>query len=280
MSIALITPLRDESTNIDPLFEAIASQTVPIDYWLILENNSTDGSREYLSEIEKPPNVKQLVILNLDLEGGYRLGFKYSAIIREGMDHMSRHFPDFEFIGILDADCTPEERYYETLLDYFSKNSDTGILSGKLYEGNAANFDPGFPRGNCRLWRRSCFLEVGYRVGMSADSISATMARLKGWQTTAIDTTIVRSRKVSQRVSKAYTGKANYYNGIRLNYAFLKFLMFFARLKPVDAVQYLYGYLLSMITRAEKIDEPEIRKFYERYLWYKVKAFWKRKANL
>ena len=278
MRIALITPLRDERESIDSLFEAIASQTVPIAYWLIIENNSSDGSDEYLRQKEKPGNVKELVVLNLNMDGGYQLGFKYSSIIKHGMEYISEQFPGFDYIGILDADCIPEPGYYETLLNHFSENKETGILSGKLYEANRAYFTPDFPKGNCRLWRRECFLDAGYQTGMSADSISATMARLKGWKTKAIDTTSVTTRKVSIRVSKVYSGKANYYKGIRLNYVAVKFLLYLVRLKPVDAVQYLYGYLSSMATRAEKIDNPQIREFYEGYFGYKFRNFKKRIA--
>ena len=45
-SIALITPLKDEISNIDRFISHIESQTIPITCLIIVENDSTDGSKE------------------------------------------------------------------------------------------------------------------------------------------------------------------------------------------------------------------------------------------
>ena len=78
--IGLITPLRNEAQNIPQLFDAIDSQTVPINYWIIIENDSDDGSKKILEQQKKRlDNVDNLKIINLKFDNKtYELGPKYA----------------------------------------------------------------------------------------------------------------------------------------------------------------------------------------------------------
>ena len=81
----LITPLKDELNNIPRLIESIENQTVGIDWWIIVENDSSDGSKEYLRELNTIANVKNLKIINLQFEDkSYSIGEKYSTVVNQG----------------------------------------------------------------------------------------------------------------------------------------------------------------------------------------------------
>ena len=65
--IVLVTPLKDEMENIDRLIESIAVQDSPIYAWIIVENGSRDGSKEYLDKVTNVSNVEHFIVINFSL---------------------------------------------------------------------------------------------------------------------------------------------------------------------------------------------------------------------
>ena len=55
--IALVTPVKDEIKNLPKLFESMEKQSINIYSWVIIQNNSTDGSKEYLEKIKCVDNL-------------------------------------------------------------------------------------------------------------------------------------------------------------------------------------------------------------------------------
>ena len=81
-SIALVTPLKDEIDNIEKFFSNISSQSIPIKCLIIVENDSSDGSKEYLNKLTSIKNVEHFKLININFEDtSYRVGKKYATII-------------------------------------------------------------------------------------------------------------------------------------------------------------------------------------------------------
>lgn len=264
MRISLVTPLRDEISNLPSIFSAMSSLDLQIHHWVICENGSTDGSREYLASAAKPDNITNLTVLNLDTETQeYQLGFKYSRIVLAGMNHIaSSSHPTSDFVGILDADCFPSPNYYTRLLEEFGRRPKLGILSGTLFdeEGKRLPGAPGFPRGNSRLWRSACLDDAPYIVGMSADALSAIRAQAKGWLCDAISDAKVTTREVGQRAGGAYYGASAHYRGETLVFTTLKCLSKLPT-KPKFSLDYFKGFLSAYIARAPQVNDREILEF-------------------
>lgn len=270
MTISLVTPLRDEIANLPSLFSAVANLNVTIDDWVICENGSTDGSREFLSSHEKPETVRNLHVLNLDTETAeYQLGFKYSRIVLHGMNHIFlSNDNNSEFIGILDADCFPSPDYYNALLEAFLQRPDLGIVSGSLVNTDGARLPAakGFPRGNSRLWRRQCLIDAPYMVGMSADTLSAIRAEIKGWKSDALTDAIVVTREVGMRAGPEYYGASAYYRGETLTFTLAKSISKLIS-NPRYGLGYLSGYVSAMKQQAPQVQDPEILAYSKRKLW-------------
>jgi glycosyltransferase involved in cell wall biosynthesis len=241
--IGLVTPIKDEIDNLEKLFDSVLKQKMKIDTWVFIENDSIDGTKKALREYQKTKYDINVVVKNRGNENKkYELGFKYSSLVRMGMDYLINH-SDCNYIGILDADCFPEEDYYKILIAHFDKNEKLGIISGCIiYDNGQIDFNRNKPRGGCRLWKRECLLDAGYIISMSADSVSSVKAVSKGWEVMATKDTFVSSRDVGKRVNFEYYGKSAYYRGFSINYCAIKTFKYLCKGNFSKAYNYFRGY--------------------------------------
>jgi glycosyltransferase involved in cell wall biosynthesis len=275
--IFLSTPLRNEIDNIDRLFASVAAQDYPIALWIIVENGSTDGSREDLAARVKPDSVGLLIVLNEDTEAGdYALGAKYARLIQRGFDEIRSHI-DLEaedLIGILDADSFPDPNYYGTLAAAYDADPKLGIASGpSVDEGSdkASIHAADWVRGSCRLWRGACMLESGYIIGSSADTLSLARAEIDGWSAKVIQGTVFRAREVGTRSKQKYYGSSAYFRGNTPLYALIRAAKFTAYGHFGDAKGYLAGYFGALRDKAPRLEDKELRAYFSGYITRKVK---------
>ena len=50
---AAVTPARDEAQRLPRLFEALAAQRVVPLKWIVVDNGSSDGTADYVSELQR-----------------------------------------------------------------------------------------------------------------------------------------------------------------------------------------------------------------------------------
>lgn len=277
-SIALVTPLKDEIDNIDRFLDKIEKQTIPIKCLVIVENDSSDGSKEYLEKISSIKNVEffEKVHMTFD-DASYRVGKKYATIIKKGMDFLKKKefYNSLDYIGILDSDVFPEEDYYRKLTDFLHDNPKMGITSGIMFteNGKLHAASRNWVRGGCRIWKKECLDEAGYFVVHTADTISLALAHLNGWQTGTVKSAKVISREVNARLGNSKSkGYHAYYRGHTFLYAVSKFAYFsFVKGKVKRGYDYLMGYIEGALSRKPRISDPRVRKYFRFYLINKIK---------
>ncbi len=275
IAIALVTPLKNEVSNIHRLLATIGKQTIEIHTWVIVENDSTDGSKEILAQIKKLKNVKIFEVISMQFEDKeYKLGTKYASIIQHGFNHIKgqQYYTEIAFLGILDADCFPQEDYYEKLIAFMNKDHRLGICSGLtvLESGRADIRNPSWVRGNCRLWKKSCMESAGYIVGPSADTLSVCKAVLNGWKVYPNPEIFVITRDLGDRVNFSYYGNSAYFRGHTPIYALLKAGFLILKGKNKAATQFWQGYYSSYKNKALRIKDSEIINYYKHYMLNKV----------
>jgi glycosyltransferase involved in cell wall biosynthesis len=281
--VSIVTPLKDEINNIDKLIKSIESQTQQIYLWVIVQNGSTDGSREYLEKISKVPNVSNFVVLNFQFENEkYELGVKYSSVVNHGFEYITKavsanECDNIDFIGICDADCFPKNNYFADLVTYMVTNdlaisSGVGEFENGKPDGEASNW----VRGNCRLWTWNCFTDCGYLVGPSADTLSLGKAQLNGYQTKPNPALIYICREMGQRTRYDYYGYSSYYRGITITYAILKFVNYLKIGQARQGWGYLRGYFFSLIMRKERLEDLALRKYFSKTLHRKFVEFFRK----
>ena len=273
--IALVTPLKDESENIEKLIKSIESQSMPIFAWIILENDSTDGSQEILDRYKQVQNVDNFEVIHLEMQDKtYQLGHKYASIIQSGFRILSnkKYWNEIDYLGILDSDIFAESNYYEKLIKSFDIDAELGITSGRIVDenGKADMSNLNWVRGGCRLWRMACYLEAGYIVGPSADTLSVAKARIKQWKVFVTDDAVVVSRAVGARANYGYYGRSTYFRGHTLMFALLRSVYLFVKGYPKPSIQYINAYVKQYVKNAERTNDKEILDYYKHYLQRKI----------
>jgi hypothetical protein len=152
-------------------------------------------------------------------------------------------------------------------------NRNLGIASGSVYydingKPQWDKSNENLPRGTGRLWLKDCFLDTGgYQVEPSPDSISNVKAVLYGWK--------IKQFKHIVAIQKRWTGSAeglwkgykikggvSYYVNKHPLLVLLNTIYFAAKKPYYTGIAFLYGYLMSVFKRKEKIDDEEIRDYY------------------
>jgi GT2 family glycosyltransferase len=279
----LVTPLRDELPNIDELIKSIKNQTIPIFCWIIIENDSADGSKEYLKSIKKVSNVVNFNVINLSLNSNeYDIGFKYSNIIQRGFKFIEEHYElrDGDYIGILDADSFPEDRYFEVLIEKLNIDPKLGLVSGvlKLKNGKRDKVSDYTVRGSGRIWKYECYRKTAKYQGLGPDRTTQFRAELQGWRTAVVKEVSFISRELNIRVDYKFRGRSDYYNGCTIPYAICKSIFLLFR-NPKKNKRYLLGYMQEYLNNNSKSSDKEILDYNKNNLRRVVKRLINRKLK-
>ena len=279
----IVTPLKNECNNIPNLVESILNQTIKPTLWVIVNDNSTDCSKELLSKYSKKYGFIKVIDFPTKYDE-YDTGLHYSEVCKYGfdyaIDYANKNNIPYEYIGLLDADITLEKGYFEKLIKEFQKNQNLGILCGVIYSWNGKeyimeSYRRDLPRGAARLWRKECFFDTGgYIISYSPDTVSNIKALLKGWKiATAESAKAYQSRLTSGKniyIGWRKNGESAYYLYKSPVIVLLKslYLIFKGRFK--EGFGYWIGYFSSFINKKERIKDEDIKRFNKRESLQKI----------
>lgn len=275
----LITPAKNEASNLPQVANSVLQQTVLPKLWVIIDDGSSDNTPDiikklvarysWIKSIQLPPHPRDVT-------------FHYSYVCKCGFDYIidicQSASIEYEYIGLLDADTILEDTYFEKLIIEFNKENLLGIASGHIIDvpsgmvhWNILKKDrpnKKWPRGSGRLWKKKCFFETGqYLVEPSPDSISNIKALLRNWKIAQFGFILaqqLRETCSAEGVWKGYMGEGHcaYY----LNKHPLLILInsiYYSTKKPYYiGFAFFYGYYSGVVHRGKKIRDPEIKEYY------------------
>jgi len=283
LSCILITPARNEEAFLEKTIRSVVSQTVLPTRWVIVNDGSTDGTgtiahryaalHDWMEVVDRPQRTDRSFAAKV-----HSFNAGYARVT--SLDH--------EIVGNLDADISFESDFLEFLLRRFAEDPDLGVAGtifkeGDGYSSDADSFEgQNHVSGQCQLFRRRCFEDIGGYVPHKAggiDWIAVTTARMKGWTTRSFrEKSFFHHRSLgtaerSKLASSFSYGEKDYYLGghplwelFRVAYRMSK------RPYLVDGLTVGLGYAWAALRRTDRPVTPELMRFHRAEQMQKLTA--------
>jgi GT2 family glycosyltransferase len=288
----VISPARDEASNISATIAAMCAQTHRPLLWVLVNDGSTDDTERLIDEAASTHSW--IAAVHRSNRGSRQAGSGVIEAFYDGYRLVSAL--DWDCIVKLDADLSFEADYFERCLREFRDDPRLGIAGGtccRIAEDRLVpEFDdePSFHvRGPTKIYRRQCFESIGGLIKAPGwDTVDQLKANMQGWRTA----TFPHVRLVHLRESgSAYgswrnwkkNGLANYVAGYHPVFMACKCVKrMLARPSPSgvrEGIGLLCGYALGWFKRVPRVDDPALIRYLRMEQWRALllrKSLWRR----
>lgn len=182
----VVTPARNEGPFIEKTIASMVHQNhLPLK-WVIVDDGSTDETAEILTRYL--PLYPWMEMVQMPQRRDRSFAAKVWAF-NAGYERV-KGLP-YEIIGNLDADISFDADHFEFLTSRFAEDPTLGVAGTVFREDGYSSEKDSFEgrnhvSGQCQLFRRQCWEEIGgyvpHRAG-GIDWMAVTTARMIGWKT-------------------------------------------------------------------------------------------------
>ena len=272
LAYVLVTPARNEAAFIERTIQSVIAQTVLPLRWVIVSDGSTDGTDEIVERYI--PGRPWLELIKLP--PGRARDFAAKVVAFNAGYGRVKDLP-YDVIGNVDADISFGEDFFAYLLGQFETIPRLGVAGTHYLEGDFHSFrdsyiNPDHVNGQCQLFRRKCFEEIGGYVpikGGGIDWVAVTTARMKGWTTRSFgDRTFHHHRKMgtaggSELRARFHYGRKDYFlGGHPVWQVFRSTFQLTKRPYIFGGLALMAGYLSGWLTGHERPVSPQLMKFH------------------
>jgi biofilm PGA synthesis N-glycosyltransferase PgaC len=285
--ILLISPVHNEEAYLELVAEAVRRQTRPPALWVVVDDNSSDGTSEILARLEK--RIDFLKVLSAAENGASPTGPAKDRLATAAAPRTfnlglnSVAWRSFDYIAKLDGDTELPPDYFERLLNEFERDPGLG-LAGGVYadpdahgDGEAWKVVP-IPTehhvpGTLKCYSLACLQAIGgIQERLGWDTIDETYARMRGFRTRAFPDLIAHHHRPYASADGTLRGRARHGQCAYIVHFTLPWVTLrafkLARTPPrgLSGVAFLYGYLRSATRRVPRVADPAFRDFVRREL--------------
>lgn len=273
----LVTPVHDEIDQLADLVGTVRAQEIPPAAWLLVDDDSHDGSSEAVERIaEREPWIHALHLRRSlrDAERPERYAQVVAAGFEAAFEIAEAEGIEFAFAANLDADVRCPPHLIAELVARMRGDRAVGIASCTLAEilddDRIVPQPPaacGGPRGGVRLWRRECLEEIAFYPVADWASVTGLRARNRGWKTVVhpdLIAEVVRPCAMRGGWWQGYRrkGQAGWQIGMHPALLAAEAVTASARDGDLRGLAMLAGYVESAVRRQRRSRDPELRQFY------------------
>lgn len=259
----VITPTRDEEATVGRTLRSMIAQTIRPERWIIVNDGSTDGTREIISrELAQNPWI---TVFDRADRGFRALG---GGVVQAFNDGLAQAGDDWDFVVKLDADLEFAPDYFERMLRHFEEQPKLGMASGKTFlvrDGvKSIEWCPDeHVRGPAKMYSRACFEAIGGLEPVRGwDMIDETKAQMAGFETRSfIEDEIIHLRPIDGRQanvlrSRYEMGRLYWYLGYHWLYHTIRSARSVVQDYPrlLGGLMLFAGYFAAALSRAERYD--------------------------
>lgn len=266
-SYAIISPVRDEARHIRRTLESIVTQTHPPSEWVIVDDGSTDGTREIVSEYAAAyPWIR---LIRSSLQGRRVRGSRVVEAFNLGRSEL-RGRPDVTVK--LDGDLYVPPHYFAWVTEVFARVPTAGLVGGVclVWDGTAWVPEKAGRHtvlGAFKAYRTACLDEIGgLQPSMGWDGIDEFALRARGWGVHPLSELSIlhfRQRGSAQKWWRARweEGVGNAFMGYRLDFLVLRatYRALVESPRLLSGLVLLSGFVWARITRRPQVPDPEAR---------------------
>ena len=266
-SYAIISPVRDEARHIRRTLEAIVAQTHLPSEWVIVDDGSTDGTPEIVSEYAAVyPWIR---LIGSGLEGRRERGSRIVEAFKRGRLEL-RLSPDVTVK--LDGDLFLPPHYFAWIAEVFAQVPAAGVVGGVGLVWDGAAWVPEKAAhhnvvGYCKAYRTACLDDIGgLQSSMGWDGIDEYSARARGWSVHVLPELSVLHFKQRGSAQKWWQarweeGAGNAFMGYRPDFLMLRAIYRALVESPriLSGLVLLCGFVWARITRRPQVPDSKAR---------------------
>ncbi len=273
--LVVVSPVRNEAAHIERVVESVAAQTRPPDEWIVVDDDSEDGTGELLRSLApRVPFMRVIEAPRGGLPDTARDRLALAAAPRAFNAGLAQARDDFTHAAKLDGDVELPPQYYERLLERLRLDASLGIVCGDLVESTASGpqrlaIPPHHVHGALKLYSRSCLEAIGgVRECLGWDTIDETYARMRGFQTRSFPDIVANHLRPVGTADGALRGRARHGRcawiaHFGLGWVALRSLKVGLRMRPrgLSGAAFLGGYLHAALIGVPRVSDDEFRRF-------------------
>ena len=274
----IVIPAYNEEAFISLTLQSLAEQTILPGKVVVVNDNSTDNTRNIVLEFAK--EHPWITLVDKSSENIHMPGSKVIQAFHKGYETLDDHY---DIIVKLDADLIIPNHYFETMLSLFAKDPKVGMAGGFAYIEKDGEWilenltDKDHIRGAFKAYRKSCFEQIGnLKPAMGWDTVDELLCRFYGWKIVTDATLKIKHLKPT---GANYNKAARYKQGeafYALGYGFMitaiaSLKLALLKKKPLLFIDYIRGFQKAKSAKKPLLVSKEQAKFIRHYRLQKMK---------
>lgn len=264
LTYSVVSPVRDEADHLARTAESLLAQTHPFSEWVVVDDGSTDGTRE-LAQSYAARDGRIRVIES----GSSHRRARGAPIVEAFAAGRAALRERPEIVVKLDGDLFLSAHYFEWVARTFLRDPRAGVVGGGVLIHDGRRWVPERAsahnvNGVAKAYRSDCLDEIGgLRPSMGWDGIDEYAARARGWTVHVLSELAIlhyrrRGSKQSWPRARWEEGRANHYMGYRPEFLLVRVLyrMLVEPPRLLGGLVQGAAYAFAHLTRAPQVDDP------------------------